>query len=144
MPGVSRNTICASGRVTTPCMAARVVCGFSETMESLLPTSRLSSVDLPAFGRPTIDTNPDLCFGALLVNLSFDNSSPQFVGRSPWTAPDALVRLVWRLTRPEQGLGPRARAPALPLGRLRYAHLVHAHVVPRQHFDANALAFHRF
>jgi hypothetical protein len=45
--------------------------------------------------------------------------------RSPWlpgavTAPDALVRLAWRpsilmeLTKPEQGLGPRARAPTPP------------------------------
>ena len=31
----------------------RVVCGLSETMASFVPTIRLSSVDLPAFGRPT-------------------------------------------------------------------------------------------
>src|SRR5258706_15773935 len=37
------------------------------------------------------------------------------VGRSPWTAPDARVRLLGignNLTRPDQGVGPRARAPA--------------------------------
>jgi hypothetical protein len=36
----------------------RVVCGLSETMASLVPTSRFSSVDLPAFGRPMNETNP--------------------------------------------------------------------------------------
>jgi hypothetical protein len=28
-------------------------------MEILSPTSRFSNVDFPAFGRPTIETNPD-------------------------------------------------------------------------------------
>ena len=50
MPGVSRNTTCASGIVRTPRIRFRVVCGLSETIASLVPTSRLSSVDLPAFG----------------------------------------------------------------------------------------------
>ena len=36
------------------------------------------------------------------------------VGWLPRTAPDALVRLSIDPTKPEQGLGPRARAPALP------------------------------
>src|SRR4029078_4386625 len=34
-------------------------CGLSETMASFVPTSRLSNVDFPAFGRPTKDTSPD-------------------------------------------------------------------------------------
>src|SRR5271170_6193714 len=41
-------------------MRFRVVCGFGETIETLRPTSVFTSVDLPAFGRPTIATNPDL------------------------------------------------------------------------------------
>src|SRR5271169_2928180 len=41
-------------------MRLRVVCGFGETMETFLPTSVFTSVDLPAFGRPTMATNPDL------------------------------------------------------------------------------------
>src|SRR6188474_1939348 len=41
-------------------MRVLVVCGLSETMASLWPTMRLRSVDLPAFGRPRNDTNPDL------------------------------------------------------------------------------------
>src|SRR5207253_6425939 len=58
-PGVSRNTICESGVVRTPRMAARVVWGRSETMATFWPTSRLSSVDLPTLGRPTSVTNPE-------------------------------------------------------------------------------------
>jgi hypothetical protein len=41
-----------------PMMRARVVCGLRDVMLSLQPTSRLSSVDLPTFGRPTIATRP--------------------------------------------------------------------------------------
>src|SRR5580658_3731985 len=43
-------------------MRLRVVCGFDVTIATFCPTKRLMSVDLPAFGRPTIATNPDLCF----------------------------------------------------------------------------------
>src|SRR5262247_1025279 len=41
-------------------MRVLVVCGLSDTMASLWPTMRLRSVDLPAFGRPRNETNPDL------------------------------------------------------------------------------------
>src|SRR5215470_17625743 len=41
-------------------MRVLVVCGLSETMASLWPTMRLRRVDLPAFGRPRNETNPDL------------------------------------------------------------------------------------
>src|ERR1700751_2058049 len=41
-------------------MRLRVVCGFGETMATLRPTRVLTSVDLPALGRPTIATKPDL------------------------------------------------------------------------------------
>src|SRR5271170_1922610 len=41
-------------------MRLRVVCGLGETMATLRPTSLLTSVDLPALGRPTMATNPDL------------------------------------------------------------------------------------
>src|SRR6266513_3798518 len=41
-------------------MRVRVVCGLSDTMASLWPTTRLRSVDLPAFGRPRNETKPDL------------------------------------------------------------------------------------
>ena len=41
-------------------MRRRVVCGWSLMMLTLLPTSRLTSVDLPTFGRPSRATKP-LC-----------------------------------------------------------------------------------
>ena len=37
----------------------RVVCGLSATIATFAPTSALSSVDLPAFGLPRIETNPE-------------------------------------------------------------------------------------
>ena len=37
----------------------RVVCGLSETIATLPPTSAFTSVDLPTFGRPATATNPD-------------------------------------------------------------------------------------
>src|SRR5215211_1339464 len=39
-------------------MARRVVCGLSDTIATLRPTSPLTSVDLPTFGRPARATNP--------------------------------------------------------------------------------------
>src|SRR2546425_1793378 len=41
-----------------PVMRLRVVCGRDDTIESFVPTRRLSSVDLPALGRPMRATNP--------------------------------------------------------------------------------------
>ena len=64
MPGVSTMTSWASGLVTMPRTARRVVCGLSEVMAILLPTSALSSVDFPALGRPTKQAKPDRCAAA--------------------------------------------------------------------------------
>src|SRR6266851_9412669 len=63
IPGVSTNTICASGRLSTPRTWVRVVWGLSDTIETLVPSIRFSSVDLPTFGRPTRVTNPDRSAG---------------------------------------------------------------------------------
>ena len=41
-----------------PITRRRVVCTLGETIETLVPTSRLSSVDLPTLGAPTIATKP--------------------------------------------------------------------------------------
>src|SRR5271156_2321435 len=60
MPGVSIRTIWASSRLRMPWMRLRVVCGLGETMATFWPTRVLTSVDLPALGRPTIATKPDL------------------------------------------------------------------------------------
>src|SRR3954447_4540809 len=62
MPGVSRKTICASGVVTTPWIDVRVVCGLSATIATFCPTRAFRRVDLPALGRPMIETKPDWNF----------------------------------------------------------------------------------
>ena len=45
--------------VRTPRISLRVVCGLSETIATLRPTMRFTSVDLPTLGRPTTATNPE-------------------------------------------------------------------------------------
>src|SRR5258708_7760494 len=65
MPGVSIKTICPAERpfcafmLTMPWMRLRVVWGLGVTMAIFSPTSTLSSVLLPAFGRPMMETNPE-------------------------------------------------------------------------------------
>jgi hypothetical protein len=59
-PGVSSSATCASGRVTTPRILPRVVCGLGETMATFCPTSRLSSVLFPTLGRPAMAAKPAL------------------------------------------------------------------------------------
>ena len=59
-PGRSVSTSCHSpGRVATPRIARRVVCGLSETIATFWPTSALTSVDLPTLGRPASATKPE-------------------------------------------------------------------------------------
>src|SRR5438128_3153517 len=60
-PGVSSSATCAPGRVTTPRMRERVVCGLGETIATFCPSSRLSRVLLPTFGRPTMAAKPARC-----------------------------------------------------------------------------------
>src|SRR5580704_10674683 len=60
MPGVSTKISCAAPSIAMPRMSARVVCTLGVTIEILLPTSALSSVDLPAFGAPISATKPQL------------------------------------------------------------------------------------
>src|SRR5580704_12405820 len=59
MPGVSTKTICALSRFSTPSMEVRVVCGLSETIASFPPIKAFNNVDLPAFGRPRMETKPE-------------------------------------------------------------------------------------
>ena len=55
-PGVSRRTSCPRGSATMPRIVLRVVCSTGETIETFSPTSAFTSVDLPAFVRPTTAT----------------------------------------------------------------------------------------
>src|SRR5262252_4444170 len=64
MPGVSTSAISASFRRATPSTRVRVVCGLSETIATFSPTSALTSVDLPALGRPTTAISPTLIAGS--------------------------------------------------------------------------------
>ena len=89
--------------VSTPWMDVRVVCGLSATMATFVPTSAFSSVDLPAFGRPRMETNPD---------------------RNP-------------------ALAARSLHSCATVCDFADPHLLHAQLVAGQHFDADAVAFHR-
>src|SRR5437870_13551592 len=57
-PGVSTNTTWAPGIFLIPVMRLPVVCGRGDPIESFSPTRRFRSVDFPALGRPTSDTQP--------------------------------------------------------------------------------------
>src|SRR5262245_60740163 len=58
MPGVSMNTSCASPSIAMPRSSVRVVCTLCDTMVTLVPTSALMSVDLPALGAPISAMKP--------------------------------------------------------------------------------------
>jgi hypothetical protein len=58
-PGVSTRTSCASGRCTIPRITRLVVCGRSLVIATLAPTRAFVSVDLPTFGRPARQANPE-------------------------------------------------------------------------------------
>ena len=53
-----RSTICASPRMATPARGGAWSAPCGETIETLAPTSRFSSVDLPALGAPISATKP--------------------------------------------------------------------------------------
>ncbi len=57
-PGRSTSTICTSPLWCTPRIARLVVCGRSETIATFSPTTALTNVDLPTFGRPASATKP--------------------------------------------------------------------------------------
>lgn len=59
MPGVSMKTIWAFLWIAMPRMTARVVCTLWLTIDTLAPTKRLTSVDLPALVGPIKATKPD-------------------------------------------------------------------------------------
>ena len=55
-----------------PRIRVRVVCGLSETMAIFVPMMRLRRVDLPALGRPTMETKPARTSAAWLPRVHFD------------------------------------------------------------------------
>ena len=57
-PGVSTKTSWLSPSLAMPRSGTRVVCTLCETIDTLAPTSALTSVDLPALGAPMMATKP--------------------------------------------------------------------------------------
>src|ERR1700754_4159545 len=58
IPGVSIKMSWADPSIAMPRTSVRVVCTLGETIATLLPTSALVSVDLPALGAPISATKP--------------------------------------------------------------------------------------
>src|SRR5277367_602672 len=151
MPGVSRKTICVFSKLTTPSIAVRVVWGFSETMASLPPTSAFSNVDLPALGRPAMETKPEWNGGGITWHTYF------CVPCSHSCEHSVFAVTCWRSHECERGTQKCVRherflawdcASYVALGygfRLdfRNADLFHFQIVPGQHFDSNPLALQR-
>src|ERR1051325_3199784 len=126
-------------------MRVRVVCGLSDTMASLWPTMRLSSVDLPAFGRPRNETKPDLPlilgghrFPAAQTDLGdapaldFDHLHVEAVDLNPLA--DVRQAAKVREQVPADGF----KALALDLDAEPILHLVHVHLAAE---DERAVAF---
>ena len=64
MPGVSMKTSWLSPSMAMPRIGMRVVCTLRLTIDTLAPTSALTSVDLPALGAPMTATKPQRVSGA--------------------------------------------------------------------------------
>ena len=61
MPGVSMKMSWLAPSMAMPRTGTRVVCALRDTIVTLAPTSALTSVDLPAFGAPTMAMKPQRC-----------------------------------------------------------------------------------
>ena len=122
MPGVSTSRIWLAPRIRMPSTRKRVVCALGETIDSLAPVSRLSSVDLPAFGAPTMATKPQRWRHA---NRSEAEAGARRVGLTPSSGrairPGGVIRRPQSVERPRgfgPGVGgpPERRTPRRPLG----------------------------
>src|SRR5262249_22811253 len=96
MPGVSMNTSCASPSMAMPRSSARVVCTLCDTIVTLVPTSALISVDLPALGAPISAAKPQRV-GSAITAVRLDaflrqhGGGRRLLGRTLRT-PDAFGR----------------------------------------------------
>src|SRR5437763_3721114 len=108
MPGVSRKTICASGVVTTPWIDVRVVCGLSATIATFCPTRAFSRVDLPALGRPMIETKPDWNFLLMRYRLRLADANlfdAEIVAREHVNSDAVALHELACLRHPSEPLG---------------------------------------
>ena len=102
-PGVSTSTSWASGRVTMPRTACRVVCGRLEVIAIFSPTRALVSVDLPALGRPTRLAKPERevvtrpsCQAARSLFLSHSTAWLLVADPAPESSNGSWAVLTWR------------------------------------------------
>ena len=120
MPGVSTKTICERPTMAMPRTIERVVCTLRLTIDTLVPTSRLTSVDLPAFGAPRTATNPQRVASA---SGSIDSLPDAFadeharrgilLGLAP-APPLAPNRIGQRRPGPRPRIAARGRGPTAP------------------------------
>src|SRR5208282_2306680 len=116
-------------------MRLRVVCGFDVTMATFCPTKRFSSVDFPAFGRPTMATNPArFFFSSPAVS---DSLSTILLSFADWllTRQRSIAR-----RRSRRGQMPRAQPQHFTLVRLYHfkAEPLQIDYIPRRgHFSGN-------
>src|SRR5680860_61583 len=140
MPGVSTNTTCAAsaaspeaGTCRIPRIAWRVVCGTGVVIAILCPTTALSRVDLPTFGRPMIEQKPERIRRGSAARRSHP-AGARGPTRSAWpapslpptprpapertrTGPGGTGRRAWwarRRRRPPRARGSHARLPPPP------------------------------
>src|SRR5580658_868592 len=150
-PGVSTSTTCAaglpasvfvflrSGSSSTPRMRVLVVCGLCVTIASFCPSSAFSSVLLPAFGLPTIDTNPVRSAIPLFSHLQ----SSSVITLRPHPPPRARAQPSCRSTaappsatahppppHPAAEYARQSRSPARPLWLRRIPSRVEASLAP--------------
>ena len=108
MPGVSMKTSWLSPSLAMPRTGTRVVCTLCETIDTLAPTSALTSVDLPALGAPMTAMKPQRCSAIGGVPLFCSTVTHAIRLRRRLRAPAARGR---RPARPRASRRPR-RAPA--------------------------------
>src|SRR5208282_584866 len=105
-------------------MRLRVVCGLDVTMATFCPTNRFSSVDFPAFGRPTMATNPAcLFFSSPAVTASLSTILLSFPA--------------WLLTRQRSVGRWRSRRRQMPRAQPQHFSLVRLHHFKPKPFQIN-------
>src|ERR1700757_830062 len=107
-----------------PRTTCRVVCGLSVTIETFSPTTRFRSVDFPEFGRPIMETNPDLLMRFPRQRLDSKTLHPAPVGIENFNLNSAMLDLLSRGRQPAKQLDHSAGdGRAVGVGNQRQAQL---------------------
>src|SRR5262249_35203799 len=124
--------ICAAPSIVMPSSRVRVVCGLGVTIASLRPTSRLSNVDLPAFGAPISATWPHrVCVACPAATVSrcllFCPVDDLGVGAEPYpfarfgVADDLLEDPYPRAVADDMGMHSQLENAAVIVGSIKFA-----------------------